>query len=90
MTKEQLREKRKQLRMTQAQLAEQLGVSTRTVERWETGRRKISKLVEMGTEYWEYYCQVDKQRARIEELEAKLKERGNEIQELRRRVDGRG
>ena len=90
MTKEQLREKRKQLRMTQAQLAEQLGVSTRTVERWETGRRKISKHEDMGTENRDNYTQVDKQRARIEELEAKLKERGNEIQELRRRVDGRG
>lgn len=43
LTKEQIQEARKQARLTQAELAEKLDVSTRTVARWESGDAKPSE-----------------------------------------------
>lgn len=41
MDADELREKRKALEMTQAQLAKALGVNIMTVSRWERGLRSI-------------------------------------------------
>ena len=41
MDADELKEKRKALEMTQAQLAEALGVNIMTVSRWERGLRSI-------------------------------------------------
>jgi transcriptional regulator with XRE-family HTH domain len=41
MDADELREKRKALGMTQAQLAQSLGVNVMTVSRWERGLRSI-------------------------------------------------
>ncbi len=41
MDADELREKRKALEMTQAQLAEALGVNIMTISRWERGLRSI-------------------------------------------------
>jgi transcriptional regulator with XRE-family HTH domain len=41
MDADELKEKRKALEMTQAQLAEELGVNIMTVSRWERGLRSI-------------------------------------------------
>lgn len=42
MTREQLRERRQALAMSQAELAEYLGVPQQSVSRWETGERRIN------------------------------------------------
>ncbi len=48
-----LRERRKEKEMTQEQLAEKLGVSSRTVSRWETGSNlpDLSVLIELADLY---------------------------------------
>jgi putative transcriptional regulator len=46
MTKEELKAARQRLGLTQAGLAEKLGVSRRTVEAWESGRRNIPAPIE--------------------------------------------
>ena len=44
-----LKKKRKDLRMTQAELAAKLGVSRNTINRWEAGTIKIpSEMVELS------------------------------------------
>ncbi len=43
MTPDELKRLRKRLGMTQAQLAEALGVRLETVGRWEVGMRRISE-----------------------------------------------
>ena len=43
MTAEDFRKARKILDMTQAELAEKIGVTTQAVQNWEYGKRKISK-----------------------------------------------
>ena len=48
MTRQQLRNHRRQLGLTQAQLAGTLGVTIRRVRNWERGRSPISRLVELA------------------------------------------
>lgn len=43
MNKEELKEIRKELKLTQGQLADKLGVIMRTVQKWEAGDSKVSK-----------------------------------------------
>ena len=43
MTPEKFRRKRKDAAMTQANLAVKMGVSTRAVQYWEAGGRRITK-----------------------------------------------
>jgi DNA-binding XRE family transcriptional regulator len=50
MTAHQMTEARKRLGLTQAQLAEALGVTRRAVVYWEAGRRSIARPVEMAVE----------------------------------------
>lgn len=50
MTPEQLREWRKARGLTQQQLADLAGVTTRAVIHWEQGTRPIPKLLEIYTE----------------------------------------
>jgi len=45
-----LREKRRALNLTQAELAEQLGVKANTVTRWENGVLKVPRVVELAME----------------------------------------
>jgi transcriptional regulator with XRE-family HTH domain len=47
MTPEQFRTIRKELGLTQAQLAERLGLNVLSVKRYESGDRTISKTVEL-------------------------------------------
>ena len=51
MTGEVLKEKRKALNLSQAQLAEKLGVKENTIYRWEKGILPIYKTVELALEY---------------------------------------
>lgn len=51
MTSKQLKRARRQLGMSQAQLARRLKVDTITVSRWERGVRAISPIVEVALEY---------------------------------------
>jgi DNA-binding transcriptional regulator YiaG len=48
MKPEELRQIRKQLNLTQQQLADILGVSSRQVIRWEKGDYPISKIAEVA------------------------------------------
>ena len=54
MTKEQLKQARHQLGLTQAAMAKAMGIGTRKLERWEGGHSPISpegaRLVEMLVE----------------------------------------
>jgi putative transcriptional regulator len=50
MTSKEFKIKRVILEMTQAQLAEALGVQSNTVSRYETGDLKIPKTVELAME----------------------------------------
>jgi DNA-binding XRE family transcriptional regulator len=50
MTAHQMTEARKRLGLTQAQLAEALGVTRRAVVYWEAGTRSIARPVEMAVE----------------------------------------
>ena len=45
MTGTQLKRRRRQLGLTQRQLADRLGVTETTVARWERGERRISEPV---------------------------------------------
>jgi transcriptional regulator with XRE-family HTH domain len=46
MRADDLKERRRRLGFTQAQLAEQLGVSRNAIARWEIGMRAIPKMAE--------------------------------------------
>ncbi len=48
--REDMKIRREELGLTQAQLAELLGVKENTVYRWESGRLPISKTVELAFE----------------------------------------
>ena len=48
MTADELKRYRKKLRMTQAELARELGVTVTTVARWEQGARDISGPVSLA------------------------------------------
>ena len=50
MDADELREKRKALEMTQAQLAKALGVNVMTVSRWERGLRSIPPYLSLSLE----------------------------------------
>jgi len=50
MDADELKEKRKALEMTQAQLAEALGVNIMTVSRWERGLRSIPPHLSLALE----------------------------------------
>ncbi len=50
MDRFELKEKRERLRLTQAEVADLLGVKENTVYRWEAGRVPISKMVELSFE----------------------------------------
>jgi len=50
MDADELREKRKALEMTQAQLAKALGVNIMTVSRWERGLRSIPPYLSLALE----------------------------------------
>jgi len=47
-TKEFARIREKKLRVTQAELARQLGVSRAAVSRWESGKRKIDPVLALA------------------------------------------
>lgn len=51
MTPAQFKALRKKLAMTQTELAKALGVTQVTIARWETGRRKIAKTVQLAVEH---------------------------------------
>lgn len=48
MDKEELKNWRKKLNLTQEQLAEKLKVAPNTVSRWELGTRKIPEFLELA------------------------------------------
>lgn len=48
-----LRRRRERLGLTQAQLAEAMGVTWNTVARWETGQRRIPKIASILLRYLE-------------------------------------
>ena len=50
MTKEELRQARERLGLTQAQLAQQLGVTLNAVQKWEMGERPIRKVVALAVQ----------------------------------------
>jgi transcriptional regulator with XRE-family HTH domain len=50
MDADELREKRKELKTTQAQLAKALGVNIMTVSRWERGPRSIPPYLSLSLE----------------------------------------
>jgi transcriptional regulator with XRE-family HTH domain len=50
MDADELKEKRKALEMTQAQLAEALGVNIMTISRWERGLRSIPPHLSLALE----------------------------------------
>jgi DNA-binding transcriptional regulator YiaG len=45
VTNKQIRKLRKDLRMTQGQMAERMGVSVRTVQGWEAGKQPCTSAV---------------------------------------------
>jgi len=51
MTPDELKAIRARLGLTQAQLAEQLGVERNTVNRWEMGLLPIQKITELAVKY---------------------------------------
>ncbi len=55
-----MKQRREKLGLTQAQLAELLGVKENTVYRWESGRLPISKTVELALERIEIKFQEEK------------------------------
>jgi transcriptional regulator with XRE-family HTH domain len=50
MDKNQFTKLRKQMRLTQAELARELGVSRAAVSRWESGKRKIDSILALALE----------------------------------------
>ncbi len=50
MKKAQFTKLRKQMRLTQAELARELGVSRAAVSRWESGKRKIDNILALALE----------------------------------------
>ena len=46
MNRFEVKKIRKSLRLTQAKLAEKMGVTLQTVQHWEAGRRSMSKTAE--------------------------------------------
>ena len=64
MEKSDLKERREKLRLTQAELAELLGVKENTVYRWEAGLSPISKMVELSIENIESKTKVVVQEAK--------------------------
>ena len=50
MDADELKEKRKALKMTQAQLAEELGVNIMTISRWERGLRSTPPHLSLALE----------------------------------------
>ncbi len=53
MTKEQIRELRRRLGLTQFQLAVRLGVTLATIQRWEAGTSKPSPLALEKLSHWQ-------------------------------------
>ncbi len=51
MDRQELRERRRRLGLTQAQLAEALGVTTRAVGKWEAGDAPIAPSIELAIRY---------------------------------------
>ena len=51
MTKEEFREARRQLGLTQTQLARELGVTLNAVQKWEGGQREIRRFIELAVLY---------------------------------------
>jgi transcriptional regulator with XRE-family HTH domain len=50
MNKDQFTNLRKQMGLTQAELARELGVSRAAVSRWESGKRKIDSILALALE----------------------------------------
>jgi transcriptional regulator with XRE-family HTH domain len=48
MNQAQFTKLRKQMRLTQAELARELGVSRAAVSRWESGKRKIDSILALA------------------------------------------
>lgn len=63
MTGKELQQRRKQLRLTQVQLADRIGVTSTCLARWERGERRIS---EPAARLLVLLCQlhIDKRRTR--------------------------
>ena len=51
MDRQELRERRRRLGLTQAQLAEALGVSARAIGKWEAGDAPITFSIDLATRY---------------------------------------
>lgn len=71
-----LKELRQEKKMTQEQLAEQMGVSRRTVSRWETGNNlpDLSMLVELADYYDVDLNEIFHGERRSETMDAELKD----------------
>lgn len=71
-----LKELRQEKQMTQEQLAEQMGVSRRTVSRWETGNNlpDLSMLVELADYYDVDLNEIFHGERRSETMDAELKD----------------
>ena len=50
MTKEEFRQARERLGLTQAQLAAELGVTLNAVQKWEMGERPIKQITAMAVQ----------------------------------------
>ena len=79
MYKDELITRRKEMRLTQAQLAERLGVTVTTVARWEQGQRQIPLLARNLLQYIEDDIQRERLNATPEQQEAELKQRQREM-----------
>lgn len=51
MDRQELRERRRRLGLTQAQLADALGVSARAIGKWEAGDAPITLSIDLATRY---------------------------------------
>jgi transcriptional regulator with XRE-family HTH domain len=71
-----LREKREDLRLTQNELGEHLGVSANTISRWERGdiTPEHPKMLELALVGLELKLTSDKKRERIEELKSEVQQ----------------
>jgi transcriptional regulator with XRE-family HTH domain len=58
MNESALRRRRERLGLTQAELAEAMGVAWNTIARWETGQRRIPKMATILLRYLESDRQI--------------------------------
>jgi transcriptional regulator with XRE-family HTH domain len=84
-----LRERREDLRLTQSELSEHLGVSANTISRWERGdvSPEHPKMLELALNGLELKLTSHKKRERIEQLKTEVQQYLDETDKILKRMN---